>query len=62
MARIQLRDCTIQLQDGLSGTAAVNQPSTAPVTGDATIAINSIALQHAESRKGSGGCALHDRG
>lgn len=44
MARINLRYCTIKLQDGLAGTAAVNQSMTAPMSGDTTLTIDSVAL------------------
>ena len=44
MARIQLRDTTIYIQDGLSGTAAINEPSTAPVATDTTFDIDTIVL------------------
>ena len=27
MARIELRDCDVILQDGLNGTAAINEPT-----------------------------------
>jgi hypothetical protein len=40
MARIQLRDTTIYIQDGLAGTALVNEPTTAPVDGDTTVDID----------------------
>ncbi len=44
MARIDLRNCTIYLRDGLSGTAAVNEPTTPPVESDTTFAIDTIVL------------------
>ncbi len=44
MARIDLRNCTIRLKDGLSGTAAVNEPVTAPVATDTTVAIDTTVL------------------
>lgn len=44
MARLELRDCTIRLKDGLSGGAAVNQPVTPPVQGDATLTIDNVLL------------------
>jgi hypothetical protein len=44
MARIQLRDATIYLQDGLSGTAAVDQLATPPVATDTTMTIDTIVL------------------
>ena len=37
MARIELRDCDVILQDGLSGTAQVNEPSTAPAATTPTL-------------------------
>ncbi len=43
MARIDLRNCTIYMQDGFAGTAAVNQPSPAPANGDTTLVIDTVA-------------------
>ena len=40
MARIELKYCTIRMRDGLSGTATVNQPVTAPAPGDTTLTID----------------------
>ncbi|GMU26125.1 MAG: hypothetical protein AMXMBFR16_10300 [Candidatus Uhrbacteria bacterium] len=42
MARIELRDATIYLQDGLSGTAAVNEASAA--NNDTTLTIDGVNL------------------
>jgi hypothetical protein len=42
MARIQLRDTRILMQDGLAGTAAVNVAS--PTTGASTLLIDAVAL------------------
>ena len=44
MARIELRHCTVRLEDGLSGTAANNQPVTPPISGDTTLTLASVAL------------------
>jgi hypothetical protein len=44
MARIQLRDTTLYLQDGLSGSATVDQPSTAPAATDTTLTIDAVSL------------------
>lgn len=44
MARIELRYCSIFMKDGLAGTAAINQSMTAPVTGDATMTIDTVVL------------------
>lgn len=44
MARIELRDATIRIKDGLAGTAAINEPTTAPVEGDTTFAIEAVSL------------------
>ena len=44
MARIDLRNCTVYVKDGLSGTAAVNKPSSPPVATDTTCAIDTIVL------------------
>jgi hypothetical protein len=51
MARIELRDCDIVLQDGLSGTAAINEPVTAPVATDTTVAIDTVVLNTADTDK-----------
>lgn len=44
MARIELRNCTVRIRDGLSGTAACNQPITPPMSGDSSLTINSVVL------------------
>lgn len=44
MARIELRDATIRIKDGLSGTAAINEPVTAPVTSDTSFDVDTIVL------------------
>ena len=44
MARIQLRDTTIYFQDGLSGTAAVDQLATPPAISDTTITLDTTVL------------------
>lgn len=44
MARKELRHCTIEVQDGLAGTAAINQPMTAPMANDTSLAIDTVAL------------------
>jgi len=44
MARIDLRNCTLYLRDGLSGTAAVNEPTTPPAESDTSFAIDTIVL------------------
>ena len=49
MARIDLRNCTIYLKDGLSGTAAINEPSTPPVATDTSFAIDTIVLNTADT-------------
>ncbi len=41
MARIQLRDTTVYLQDGLTGTGAINDASPADLSGETTLDINS---------------------
>ena len=42
MARIELKYCTIRLQDGLKGTAV--GPTTAPVAGATSLTVTSVAL------------------
>jgi hypothetical protein len=44
MQRLELRYCDVYFRDGLAGTAAVNQPTTAPVAGDTTLTLDSIVL------------------
>lgn len=44
MARIQLRDTTIYMQDGLAGTAAVNDVSPTDLSGETTLDIGSVVL------------------
>jgi hypothetical protein len=47
MARIQLRDTTIYIQDGLSGTAAVND--TPAASGDVDLDVNTIVLNSTDT-------------
>jgi hypothetical protein len=47
MARIELREATIRIKDGLSGTGLINEPTTAPVTTDTTFDIDTISLNSA---------------
>jgi len=49
MARIELRNCTIRVKDGLAGAAAVNQPVTPPAASDTTLTIDGIALNTADT-------------
>src|SRR4051812_47582639 len=42
MARIELRDTTIKIKDGLGGTALVNDMST--MVGDTTLGVDTIVL------------------
>ena len=51
MARIELRDCDVILQDGLSGTAQVNEPTTPPAETDTSFAIDTIALNTQDTDK-----------
>jgi len=44
MARIELKNCVIKLKDGLSGTGAINEPTTAPVATDTTFDIDTLVL------------------
>src|SRR3989304_61639 len=44
MARIQLRDTTVYLQDGLSGTADINDASPADLTGEVTLDVNGATV------------------
>jgi len=47
MARIELRDATIRIKDGLSGTALVNEPSTPPAATDTEFDIDTVSLNSA---------------
>jgi hypothetical protein len=51
MARIDLRNCTIYLKDGLSGTAAINEPTTPPAQGDANFDIDTVVLNTAVANR-----------
>lgn len=51
MARKELRHCTIKVRDGLGGTAAVNQPMTAPMATDTSLTIDTVALNSIISTK-----------
>ncbi len=44
MARIELRNSTVRIKDGLSGTAVNLQPVTPPQSGDTTLTIASVVL------------------
>ena len=44
MARIELKNCIIKLKDGLSGTGAINEPTTAPVATDTEFDIDTLVL------------------
>lgn len=44
MARIELRDTTITLKDGLAGTAHANTGNTTPMAADLTLTINTVSL------------------
>lgn len=44
MARIELKNTPIYIRDGLSGTGAINEPTTAPVATDTQFDIDTIVL------------------
>ncbi len=44
MARIELKNAPIYIRDGLSGTALINEPTTAPVATDTQFDIDNIVL------------------
>lgn len=44
MARIELKNCVIKMKDGLSGTGAINEPTTAPVATDTEMDIDTVSL------------------
>ncbi len=47
MARIELRDCDVILQDGLAGSAAVDQQADPPAAADTSLTIDTVALNGA---------------
>ena len=49
MARIELRDCDVILQDGLAGTGAINEPVAAPEEDDTDFDIDTLALNTADT-------------
>lgn len=51
MARLELKNCTVKFRDGLSGTAAINEPTTAPVESDASFDVDSVSLNTAKTQK-----------
>lgn len=51
MARIELRDCDVILQDGLSGSAQINEPTTPPAENDTEFDIDTVALNTAADDK-----------
>lgn len=44
MARIELKNTVITMKDGLSGTGAINEPTTAPVATDTEFDIDTVVL------------------
>ena len=44
MARIELKNAPLYIRDGLSGTALINEPSTAPVATDTEFDVDTVAL------------------
>jgi len=44
LARIELKNCVISMKDGLSGTGAINEPTTAPVATDLEFDIDTLVL------------------
>ena len=61
MHRIELRYTVPTIKDGLKGTAAVNQPTTAPVATDNTLTIDTVVLNTAVTTKVPVGASLYDR-
>ena len=51
MHRIELRYCTPVFSDGLAGSAAVNQPVTAPAAADDNMTIDTVVLNTAVTTK-----------
>lgn len=44
MARIELKNAPLYIRDGLSGTGAINEPTTAPVATDTSFDIDTLVL------------------
>jgi len=44
MSRLELKHCTVRFKDGLSGTSAINEGTTAPVETDTSFDIDTVAL------------------
>ncbi len=44
MARIELKNCIVRMKDGLSGTGAINEPTTPPAETDLEFDIETIVL------------------
>ncbi len=44
MARIELKHCVVRIKDGLSGSGAINEPTTAPVETDTSFDIDTVVL------------------
>ena len=51
MARIELRNCTVRVKDGLSGTGAINEPTTPPAQNDTDFDIDTIVLNTQDTDK-----------
>ena len=51
MARLELKNCTVKFKDGLSGTAAINEPTTAPVATDTSFDIDTTVLNTTKTEK-----------
>jgi hypothetical protein len=49
MARIELKNCIVRFKDGLSGTGAINEPTTAPVATDTAFDIDTVVLNSADT-------------
>jgi len=44
MARIELKNCIVRMKDGLNGTGAINEPTTAPVATNVEMDIDTTVL------------------
>jgi len=44
MARLELKNCVIKLKEGLRGTGAINEPTTAPVATDTEFDLDTLVL------------------
>jgi len=49
MARIELKNCVVRFKDGLSGAAAINEPTTPPVATDTSFDVDTTVLNTSDT-------------